>query len=155
MEDLVIRVMKPQDAYAVSIIENEVFSRPWSEKSFMDACVNKDNVYLVCESEGVIVGYCGFWGSFLEADITNVCVAALFRRRGVAELMINRLIDSGKEKGIKTFFLEVRESNAAAIALYEKLCFKRIGERKNFYDRPVENAIVMSKIIDDYEEIDV
>lgn len=139
-----LRKMKPEDAWEVSCIEKKVFSLPWSEKSFYDAAGKEENVYVVAEEDGKIAGYAGAWGVFGEADITNVCVSPEFRRRGIGNELLQFLIRQGREKEIDAFFLEVRESNEAAIALYEKNGFKKIGLRKNFYEKPVENGIVMS-----------
>ncbi len=141
---MIIRRMKPEDAAEAAQIEKEVFSIPWSEKSFRDAVLNNGNIYVAAEENDKIVGYAGAWGVFGEADITNVCVAPEYRRRGIAEKMLQFLIKEARKKEINIFFLEVRESNLAAIALYEKMGFQQIGIRKNFYERPVENGKVMS-----------
>lgn len=142
--NMVLRKMKPEDAREVSLIEKTVFSLPWSEKSFHDAVIREDTVYVVAEEDGKITGYAGAWGVLGEADVTNVCVAPEFRRKGIANELLQFLIRQGRETGIDAFFLEVRESNTAAITLYEKNGFQKIGLRKNFYERPVENGIVMS-----------
>lgn len=141
---MIIRRMRPEDAKEVAVIEKEVFSLPWSEKSFGDALLKETNIYVVAEEDGIIVGYAGAWGVFGEADITNVCVKPDCRRRGIAEKLLSFLMEEGKKMEINIYFLEVRESNTAAIALYKKLGFRNIGVRKNFYEKPVENGIVMS-----------
>lgn len=143
---MIIRKMLESDAAVVAEIEKKVFSLPWSEKSFADAAAKEGNIYLVaCEDEHV-VGYVGAWGVFGEADITNVCVDPEYRKRGIANELINALITEGRKNKIDIFFLEVRESNSAAISLYEKNGFKQISVRKNFYEHPVENALVMSRM---------
>ncbi len=141
-----IRSMELEDVGRVHEIESEIFSMPWSEKSFADACSNPDNVYLVCECGGVIVGYCGMWTVLGEGNITNMAVDAAYRKRGVAQKMMSALHDAGAAKGVDTFFLEVRMSNAAATSLYEKMGYNEIGTRKRFYEKPVEDARVMSYI---------
>lgn len=143
---MTIRKMVLDDVTQVAAIEKQVFSLPWSEKSFADAVEKEGNIYLVAEADNRIVGYVGAWGVFGEADITNVCVAPEYRRRGVADSLIKKLIEEGRQNSIDVFFLEVRESNRSAIMLYEKNGFKQISIRKNFYERPVENAIVMSRM---------
>ena len=70
----VIRPMTEDDTFAVELIEQGIFSLPWSQKSFADACRNQDNVYLVCEADGVIAGYCGMWSVLGEGNITNMAV---------------------------------------------------------------------------------
>ncbi len=143
---MIIRKMLESDAAVVAEIEKKVFSLPWSEKSFADAAAKEGNIYLVACEGDKIVGYVGAWGVFGEADITNVCVDPEYRKRGIANELINALIEEGRKNKIDIFFLEVRESNSAAISLYEKNGFKQISVRKNFYERPVENALVMSKM---------
>jgi ribosomal-protein-alanine N-acetyltransferase len=139
-----IRHMTKLDVPRVCEIENSIFSLPWSEKSFIDACENPNNVYLVCEYDGTIAGYCGMWTVLGEGNITNVAVDADYRKKGIAGEMLAALHESGAEKNVDAYFLEVRESNAAAIHLYEKMGYKEIGRRKRFYERPVEDAIVMA-----------
>ena len=80
-----------------------------------------------------------------EADIINVAVHPSFRRRGIAEAMLARLISDALEAGVRTFFLEVRESNAPARSLYRKLGFDECGRMPRYYSAPVEDAIVMTR----------
>jgi ribosomal-protein-alanine N-acetyltransferase len=142
---MIIREMCEQDLEQVARIEKEIFSVPWSEKSFADACSEPENVYLVCDCDGKIAGYCGMWTVLGEGNITNMAVAEEYRRKGIAAKLMEELLKRGHEKGVTIFFLEVRESNTAARTLYENAGFSQIGIRKRFYERPVENAIVMSK----------
>lgn len=141
---MIIRRMKVEDAPQVALIEANNFSVPWSEKSFREAAVKTETIYVVAEENGEILGYAGAWCVFGEADITNVCVRKVSRKQGIGTRMLQFLIEEGVNVKIKTFFLEVRESNSAAISLYEKFGFQKIGIRKNFYEKPVENGIVMS-----------
>ena len=141
-----IRKMAAEDISQVETIEKQLFSLPWSEKSFLDALRTPENVYLVCEEDGVIAGYCGMWTVFGEGNITNMAVGPDFRRRGIAEQLMNEMERLGRDMGVDDFFLEVRESNDAARGLYEKTGYKNIGVRKRFYERPVEDAVVMSKM---------
>lgn len=143
-----IRQMNSNDVEQVYAIEKEIFSLAWSQKSFAEACQKPENIYLVALTEGQIVGYCGMWTVMEEGNITNMAVAQPFRKQGIAFLLMREMERIAVKKGITAFFLEVRESNANAIQLYEKMNFKNIGIRKNFYERPVENAIIMSKIIE-------
>lgn len=141
----IIRPMAEADIEQVEAIEKKVFSLPWSYKSFADACSKADNVYLVCECDGVIAGYCGMWTVLGEGNVTNMAVDEAFRKQGIAGELLESMHAAGKEKGVETFFLEVRASNEPAIRLYEKSGYKQIGKRKRFYERPVEDALVMSK----------
>ena len=141
----VIRAMEADDFDRVAKIEQSVFSLPWSKKSIQEAAQTESNIYLVCLEDGQIAGYCGVWTVFGEGNITNVCVAPEFRQRGVAYALLKEMERIGVEREITIYFLEVRESNVHARHLYEKLGYQEIGMRKHFYERPVENAIVMSK----------
>lgn len=141
----VIRPMTEEDTFAVSQIEQGIFSLSWSQKSFADACSNADNVYLVCEADGVIAGYCGMWTVLGEGNITNMAVSPDYRRCGIAQTLMQAMEEYGEDKKVTSYFLEVRQSNAPAIALYEKMGYKNIGIRKRFYEKPVEDAVIMTK----------
>ncbi len=146
--DYIIRPMKVSDTEQVEMIEKQIFSIPWSQKSFEDACQSNDNIYLVCEMNGQIAGYCGLWTVLGEGNITNMAVSGGFRRLGIAETLMKEMEKRGMSKNVVTYFLEVRKSNEAAVNLYKKMGYVQIGVRKNFYEKPVEDALVMSKTID-------
>lgn len=139
-------MMEDRDLYAVSDIENITFSIPWSIETFGRALESVNTVYLVAESGDTILGYCGMYQVLNEGDITNVAVNVEYRRRGVAKELLLQLINIAKDRGVENITLEVRESNVPAIKLYEKIGFKEAGIRKNFYEKPVENAIIMWKM---------
>lgn len=138
-----IEKMQPEDIKEVAGIERRIFTLPWSEQGFLSSLQSEDTLYLVVRKEGQIAGYCGLLQSFDEADITNVAVAEEARNEGLGFAMLSELMRLGKERGIARYTLEVRASNAAAIHLYEKLGFQSVGIRKNFYDQPKEDAVIM------------
>ena len=142
---MIIRPMVETDLPQVEMIEKSCFSLPWSEKSFRDASMAPDNIYLVCETEGMIAGYCGLWTVLGEGNITNMAVDSRFRKQGIGAALMREMERRGREQSVDIFFLEVRESNKAARSLYEKMGYRDIGRRKRFYERPVEDAVVMSK----------
>lgn len=144
--EYIIRQMEKKDIEQVERIEKEIFSIPWSAHSFEDAAMTKENIYLVCECNGVIAGYCGLWTVLGEGNITNMAVDKEYRKRGIGEALMKEMEKRGRQKDVDIFFLEVRQSNAAARRLYDKMGYKEIGTRKRFYERPVEDAIVMSKM---------
>lgn len=146
--DYIIRPMGVSDTEQVELIEKQIFSIPWSQKSFEDACQSEDNIYLVCEMNGQIAGYCGLWTVLGEGNITNMAVSGGFRRLGIAEALMKEMEKRGMSKNVVTYFLEVRKSNEAAVNLYKKMGYVQIGVRKNFYEKPVEDALVMSKTTD-------
>lgn len=143
MNTLEIVEMKPEDVPEVAAIERSIFSQPWSEKGFSDSLRSSDTLYFVAKEQGQILGYCGLLQSFDEADITNVAVHPAARGKGIAYEMLRCLMEQGKIRGIERFTLEVRVSNEAAIHVYEKLGFASVGIRKNFYDMPREDAMIM------------
>ncbi len=144
--EYIIRQMDKKDIEQVERIEKEIFSIPWSAHSFEDAAMTKENIYLVCECNGAIAGYCGLWTVLGEGNITNMAVDKKYRKKGIGEALMKEMEKRGRQKDVDIFFLEVRQSNAAARRLYDKMGYKEIGTRKRFYERPVEDAIVMSKM---------
>lgn len=142
-----IRPMKREDCEQVAEIEKTSFSMPWSLKAFTETVEKPNFRYFVAEEEGQILGYCGFLYVLDEAEIPNVCVKASARQKGVGKKMMTVLLEEAKRLGMAVLYLEVRESNAAARRLYESLGFEENGIRKNFYEQPVENAVLMSKTL--------
>ena len=144
---ITIREMNLADVDCVCVLEEMAFSMPWHKESFIEMIENKDALYLVADDEQAgIIGCCGVRSIVGEGDISNVVVHPDYRKKGVAYRMLGELISRGeKEFGITEFTLEVRCSNMAAIRLYEKLGFVSEGVRKNFYEEPVEDALIMWK----------
>lgn len=142
-----IRPMTKNDCEQVAAIEAASFSMPWSMKAFTDTVEKENFRYFVAEEAGEILGYCGFLFVLDEAEIPNVCVKASARKQGVGKQMMNALAEEATKLGIHMLFLEVRESNVAARTLYKSLGFSENGIRKNFYEQPVEHAILMSKAL--------
>ena len=135
--------MKPEDVREVAALEANIFSVPWSEAGFLSSLQSEDTLYLAVRKSGKLIAYCGLLQSLDEADITNVAVEESCRGCGIASRMLGRLMELGKARGIVRYTLEVRVSNASAIHVYEKLGFHSGGIRKNFYDRPKEDAMIM------------
>lgn len=138
-----IRRMLLSDLDEVCRIEDKTFSHPWSQQDFASSLLKEENVYLVYEEAGHIIGYCGMWGVLDEGQITNVAVKEGHRGRGIGTVLINSLLCAGKNMNLTMFTLEVRESNTAAVKLYEGAGFHSEGIRKNFYQDPAENAVIM------------
>lgn len=140
---MLIRDMLETDLDAVCVIEGETFSNPWSKTSFLQSISDMDNHYLVAVIDGKVVGYCGYYGVAGEGYIYNVAVKQAYRRQGIGYLMLKELIQQAKGRGVTGLTLEVRESNKPAIDLYRRLGFAKEGIRKDFYTKPVEDAIIM------------
>ena len=144
---LIIRRMKLQDCEQVAIIEAESFSMPWSLQAFQNTVEMKNYRYFVAERNGEILGYCGFIFVLDEAEIPNVCVKVSARKQGIGKQMLTVLEEEAKGLGIKTLYLEVRESNQSARKLYTSFGFEEDGIRRDFYELPKENAVLMHKSI--------
>lgn len=143
---LTIRPLTREDITQVCELEEMAFSMPWKEADFLDMLASPDALYLVAEEDGVIAASCGLRHIVGEGDISNVVVRKQYRRRGIAKCMLTRLLEEGKEQfGITAYTLEVRKNNEAAVSLYETLGFVTEGIRKNFYEKPVEDALIMWK----------
>ncbi|WP_302625195.1 ribosomal protein S18-alanine N-acetyltransferase [uncultured Eubacterium sp.] len=140
-----IKEMAQEDLAQVSEIESQIFSLPWSEKAFEESLKNTNTLYIVAKEKEEVLGYIGMYISFQEGNITNVAVNPNYRRKKIGQNLIREILERAKQIGVTDVILEVRETNAAAICLYEKMGFEEAGIRKNFYEKPLENAIIMWK----------
>lgn len=138
-----IKKMTGEEVPAVAELEKRIFSMPWSEQGFYDTLTMENVIFLTAIEDGQLLGYCGIYLAADEGEITNVAVAPEHRRRGIAERLVRTLLEETKPLGIRNYILEVRASNAGAIGLYRKLGFAVSGVRKNFYQKPAEDAVVM------------
>ena len=124
----------------IAALERACFSTPWSEESL--AMLTEDgHVGFYVRIDGVVVGYGGMQCVLDEGQITDIAVHPDYRRRGIAAAILAAMIDYGRSNGLSVFFLEVRVSNAPAIALYrDRFGFEVLGKRRNFYQHPKEDA---------------
>lgn len=145
MDNIVVRQMTIDDISQVVEIENESFSSPWTEKGFKESLELLYSKFYVAIINSEIAGYVGTYLMYDDIDITNVAVREKHRRKGVANKLIDMVIEYAKEKDASCINLEVRPSNMSARNLYKKFGFDEIGVRKNFYSKPVEDGIIMQK----------
>ena len=129
----------------VAALEAICFQDPWSENSVASELNNPLSFWLVALEGDRVAGYVGSQTVMGETDMMNVAVHPDFRRRGVAEALILALVEELKAMDSHCLTLEVRASNAPAIALYEKMGFSQIGLRKNYYRNPREDALILRK----------
>ena len=128
----------------IAALERACFSRPWSEESLQGELWNDSAVVIVAEGEdGSVLGYAGLQTVLDEGYINNVAVDEQYRRQGVADELIAAFVRFGQAK-LAFLTLEVRASNAPAIGLYAKHGFVEVGRRKNYYDDPKEDALLMT-----------
>lgn len=139
------RRMRRGDLGQVLALEEEIFSEPWTRRGFEESMQKPDNLYLVEEEMGEILGYCGLWGVAAEGQICNVAVKPGARNQGVASRMLSELLRIGDGMGLHAYTLEVRVGNQAAIHVYRKLGFEGAGIRRRFYSKPEEDALIMWK----------
>ena len=137
--------MTAEHAPQVAALEKVCFSDPWSEKSVASELENPLSCWLVALDGETVAGYVGSQTVMDETDMMNVAVHPDFRRQGVARALILALIGELKKRGSRCLTLEVRASNEAAIALYKKHGFEEVGRRKNYYDLPKEDALILTK----------
>lgn len=142
---IMYRTMTPADVPFISRLEEETFSMPWSSESFLQMISKEDTRYYVAEEDGQLLGGCGLWMIAGEGNITNVAVTKDARRRGVGTGLLMHLMEEGDREGVTAYTLEVRVSNEAAIQMYRKLGFVSEGIRPGFYEKPVEDAMIMWK----------
>lgn len=144
---MLIRQMQTRDLEQAAALEARNFSRPWSREAIADALEKEYYQYLVAVDEKTqrVVGMCGMIRTLEEGGIVNVAVDQDVRRQGIACRLLTELMRKADKEGIKEYTLEVRKSNAPAIALYRKLGFVEEGVRPAFYDMPVEDALMMRK----------
>ncbi len=145
--NMTIARMEEHHIEAVADLEAMCFSTPWTEDNLRSSLDNKTDYFFVAldEDEDVI----GYIGVSVVADscfINNIAVYPACRRQGVGTALLKIAILTADVNGTEFISLEVRESNAAAIALYTSLGFEEMGRRKNFYRRPQEDALIMTKL---------
>ena len=129
----------------VAELERICFPDPWSRNMLAEELDNALSAFLVAlDGDGKVVGYAGLQVILDEGYITNVAVFPPYRRQGVADALLGRLLQTARTMGLQTVTLEVRAGNAAAVALYHKWGFLPVGRRKNYYTAPTEDAILMT-----------
>ena len=129
----------------VATIENDCFSHPWSRRSLESELQNETSRFLVAVEDGRVIGYIGMSAVIDEGYLFNAAVDSHYRKKGVGSALVRELVTWCQKHDFAFLTLEVRESNAPAIALYSRFGFVRVGERKNYYSDPAENALLMTK----------
>ena len=128
-------------------LEKICFSSPWNAQMLESQLPDDKHVFIVAERDGKVLGYVGMMYILDEGYISNVAVDPMFRRQGIADALIKELLSRADRLRLSFVTLEVRKSNEAARALYAKHGFSDVGLRKNYYDFPKEDAILMTKFM--------
>ena len=135
-----------EDVDTIEAIERECFSLPWTREQLIGQLPDEQHVFLAAKDEtGKLLGYVGMMTVLDEGYISNVAVAPDCRRQGIADALIRELLDIAERRALAFVSLEVRAGNDPAIALYDKHGFIPVGRRKNYYELPREDAILMTK----------
>ena len=140
-----ITLMESAHVSQVAQLEKLCFSAPWSENSISSELTNPLSCWLVALDGDRVAGYVGSQTVLDESDMMNIAVDPQYRRQGIAQALVEELVKCLARKGSRCLTLEVRASNAGAIALYGKLGFVQVGLRKNYYRNPREDAMILRK----------
>ncbi len=142
---MTIERMKECHVPQIAALEKLCFSLPWDESSIASELSNPLSLWLVAAEGETVAGYVGSQSVLGESDMMNIAVHPDFRRQGLAQALVEALVDQLAKNGNHCLTLEVRASNAPAISLYEKNGFTEVGRRKNYYRNPKEDALILRK----------
>lgn len=145
LASLVLRPARGDDLPAVVAIERASFSDPWPGQAFADSLTDPVRLFLVAVEGMTVVGYVIAWFVADQGEIANIAVAPAARGRGLGAALLDAALAAGTSRGAAAIYLEVRESNGAARALYASRAFLEVGRRRGYYRRPLEDAIVLRR----------
>lgn len=134
-----------EDIAQISKMEQSYFGQPWSESSIATYAEKGNTIFVVARRGQEVVGYIAILCILDEGNLVSIAVHEECREMGIATELLDIAYEKAAERGVASINLEVRESNEAAIALYEKEGFAKIGRRKGFYSKPAEDAILYLK----------
>ena len=137
--------MTPSDVPEVARIEMAAFSTPWSEGTFR-SLLDRSGVELwVAEWGDQLAAYAILWRVLDEGELANIAVRSDLRGRGIGSRLLSRMLEVARDSGVRSLYLEVRESNEHAREMYARRGFQEIGVRKDYYEGPREDARVLKK----------
>lgn len=143
IECIEIRGAERKDLSAVLALEQQCFSHPWRLEDFEAELSCPDSIFLVATKKDVF-GFVILRLAGEEAEVYNIAVSPLRRCCGLGHALLGRALSMAEAQGAIRVYLEVRASNAEAIGLYHSLGFGTVGLRRGYYDRPVEDALIMA-----------
>lgn len=146
--NVAIRPMDEADLPAVLAIEYASYTMPWNEGTFRGLLRRRDADALVAEIDGRLVGYAAAWTVLDECELGNVAVTNAWRHQGIGTRLVRAILDRARVRRVREVFLEVRPSNPGAQQLYRGLGFRLVGRRRNYYQQPAEDALVMRLELD-------
>ena len=140
-----VRRAEPNDCDAIAAAEKVLFSDPWSRRSFAELVDRPGVHFLVATVDDAVAAYSVAYAAADEAELANLAVVPAWHRQGIGRRLLEAVLASVRGGGAAEIWLEVRQSNTAARRLYEHAGFTEVGLRRRYYDRPVEDAIVMRR----------
>ena len=143
-----IQDVREEQLDQIEQLEQLCFSVPLPRDALRRQLPDDNHVFLAATDGGRVLGYVGMMFVLDEGYISNVAVAPAFRRRGIADALIAELLRRADALSLSFVTLEVREHNIPAISLYENNGFVRVGLRKNYYQKPCENAVLMTRYLE-------
>ena len=146
------RLARGEDIPALAALERACFPEGADEAMLERFLSDGRHRLLLAEEDGTLLGYAWYESVLDEGYVGNVAVAAEHRRRGVGRLLVEDMLSDARAKRLAFLTLEVRESNTPARRLYEKTGFRVAGRRKNYYERPREDAVLMTAVFPKEEE---
>jgi len=130
----------------VAALEDKYFSMPWNEK-MLENCLDENHIFLVAVSADKVLGYVSIQCVLDEGYFNNIAVDELYRKQGIGQALLVELDKHAIGRELSFITLEVRESNSSARNLYSKNVYTEVGKRKNYYSKPTEDAIIMTKYL--------
>jgi ribosomal-protein-alanine N-acetyltransferase len=141
--------MSVEDVASVARLERESFTTPWSARTFRTLLGRPGAELWVAEhASGGVVGYYVLWCIQDQGELANIAVEARYRGQRIGAMLLDHALEVAASRGVETVYLEVRVSNEAARAMYQSRGFEQIGTRRNYYDRPREDACVLMTRLD-------
>jgi ribosomal-protein-alanine N-acetyltransferase len=149
--DVVIRAAVGADLADVTALEQLCYADPWPPSAFATLPANPQVRFAVAREPeaGALMGYAIAWYVLDEGELASLAVAPRNRRRGLGRMLLDVIVDDARSRGVERLFLEVRESNVAARALYSSQGFMEIGRRKQYYRKPTEDALILRRDLAD------
>lgn len=142
---MIIKVMEEKHLSGVLSVEQKSFTHPWNENSFLEEIKKENSFCFVALENDNVVGFAVLEVVLDEGNLLDIAVDESYRRKGIARELFKELLKVAEEKKLSFITLEVRESSIPAISLYEAHGFEKVGVRKNYYSKPLENAVLMTK----------
>lgn len=147
MKNFIIAPMREEHIWEIARLEAVCFSSPRPEEALRAELTNDTAVFFVALCENKVAGYAGMHCILDECDIDNVAVFPAYRRQGIAGALLDALEDCARVHGASFLTLEVRASNMPAIRLYRGKGYQKVGARPHYYDKPREDAFLLTKYL--------